>query len=132
VLPLTDAGLGQVLRAGRRGALEWAALLERSDALAAYQRPELDIVTYLPRRASMSALDAASAGLFQAAAAGDPTEQIHLATYTVSAAALADRGHEVLDDQPAARILRSTVMKPESASYVPAIHARLEDLVRQA
>jgi hypothetical protein len=38
----------------------------------------------------------------------------------------------VVDDQPAARILRSTVMKPESASYVPAIHARLEELARPA
>ncbi|MFN8168956.1 MAG: aminotransferase class V-fold PLP-dependent enzyme [Candidatus Nanopelagicales bacterium] len=72
VLPLTDAGLGQVLRAGRRGALEWAALLERSDALTAYQRPELDIVTYLPRRESMSSIDAASSVLLQAPAAGDP------------------------------------------------------------
>ncbi len=62
VLPLTDAGLGQVLRAGRRGALEWAALLDASDALAAYQEPELDIVTYLPRRTTMSAVDATSNG----------------------------------------------------------------------
>jgi glutamate/tyrosine decarboxylase-like PLP-dependent enzyme len=129
VLPLSDAGLGQVLRAGRRGALEWASLLERSSELTAYQEPELDIVTYLPRRPSMSTLDAASAGLFHAAAAGDPADQIHLATYTVTAAALAARGHDVVDDQPAARILRSTVMKPESEAYVPAIHARLERLV---
>jgi glutamate/tyrosine decarboxylase-like PLP-dependent enzyme len=131
VLPLTDAGLGQVLRAGRRGALEWASLLAASDALAAYQQPELDIVTYLPRRTTMSAIDAASAGLFHAAAAGDPAEQIHLATYTVTADALAARGHAVENDAAAARILRSTVMKPESASYVAAIHARLEELVRE-
>ncbi|MFN8149055.1 MAG: aminotransferase class V-fold PLP-dependent enzyme [Candidatus Nanopelagicales bacterium] len=130
VLPLTDAGLGQVLRAGRAGALAWADLLDGSDALAAYQRPELDIVTYLPRRSSMSAVDAASEALFHAAAAGDPTEQIHLATYAVTAEALDARGHEVQPDAPAARILRSTVMKPESATYVPQIHARLESLTR--
>ncbi len=130
VLPLSDAGLGQVLRAGRRGALEWAALLEGSDSLAAYQAPELDIVTYLPRRDTMSAVDASSEALFHAAAAGDPTEQIHLATYTVSGDALAARGHRVHADAPAARILRSTVMKPESATYVPEIHARLEHLAR--
>ncbi|HET7900119.1 MAG TPA: aminotransferase class V-fold PLP-dependent enzyme, partial [Candidatus Nanopelagicales bacterium] len=128
VLPLTDAGLGQVLRAGRRGALAWAALLEDSDELASYQSPELDIVTYLPRRATMSAVDSASHRLFDAAAAGDPTEQIHLATYTVTGPALAARGHPIEADADAARILRSTVMKPESEAYVPSIHARLEQL----
>ena len=130
VLPLTDAGLGQVLRAGRRGALAWADLLDASSELAAYQRPELDIVTYLPRRATMSAVDSASEALFHAAAAGDPTEQIHLATYTVTGDALAARGHAVEPDVPAARILRSTVMKPESETYVPQIHERLELLTR--
>ncbi|MFN8158974.1 MAG: aminotransferase class V-fold PLP-dependent enzyme [Candidatus Nanopelagicales bacterium] len=130
VLPLTDDGLGQVLRAGRRGALAWADLLDGSSELAAYQRPELDIVTYLPRRSSMSAVDAASEALFHAAAAGDPIEQIHLATYTVTGDALAARGHAVEPDVPAARILRSTVMKPESETYVPQIHERLELLAR--
>ncbi len=131
VLPLSDAGLGQVLRAGRRGALAWADLLQGSDALAPYQRPDLDIVAYLPRRATMSAVDAASEALFHAAAAGDPTEQIHLATYAVTADALAARGHEVERDAAAARILRSTVMKPESATYMPQIHARLEQLAAE-
>jgi glutamate/tyrosine decarboxylase-like PLP-dependent enzyme len=128
VIPLTDAGLGEALRASRRGALEWADLLGGSSQLAAYQVPELDIVTYLPRRESMSQVDGASAALFRAAASGDPAEQIHLATYSVTGPALTDRGHDVVADAPAARILRSTVMKPESAAYVPAIHARLEHL----
>lgn len=128
VVPLTDAGLGQVLRADRRGALEWARLLEESSGLSPYQVPELDIVTYFPRRESLSQVDAASAALFHAAAAGDPTEQIHLATYSVTADAMAARGHQALADVDHARILRSTVMKPESATYVPSIQARLEHL----
>ena len=129
VIPLTDSGLGQVLRANRRGALEWAALLESSPYLRLYQRPELDIVTYFPRRGSLAAIDAASADLFGAAAGGDPADQIHLATYVVSATAMAARGHLVEADAAAARILRSTVMKPESAAYVNAIHMRLEQLL---
>ena len=35
---------------------------------------------------------------------------------------MAARGHLVEADATAARILRSTVMKPESAAYVNAIH----------
>ena len=128
VLPLSDAGLGQALRADRRGALEWHRLLGSSTELAAYQAPELDIVAYFPRRPSLSSIDAASEALFHAAAAGDPTEQIHLATYTVSSEAMAARGHDAEPDLVHARIVRSTVMKPESAAQVGRIHARLEEL----
>lgn len=130
VIPLTDAGLGQVLRANLRGAREWAGLLDRSDAFSLYQQPQLDIVTYFPTGPSMSAVDAASARLFSDAAALPPAEQIHLATYVAPAAAFAVRGHDLVDDQATARIMRSTVMKPESAAFVPQIHTRLEGLVR--
>jgi glutamate/tyrosine decarboxylase-like PLP-dependent enzyme len=128
VIPLTDAGLGQVLRANRRGARAWSSLLNESEALTLYQQPELDIVAYFPTRTSMSGLDAASEALFHAAANGDPSEKIHLATYTVKADDMARRGHVVQSDEATARILRSTVMKPESESYLPGIHARLAEL----
>lgn len=128
VLPLTDAGLGQILRADRRGATAWADLLERSDALSLYQRPELDIVTYFPTRDRMSRLDAASHDLFVAAAALPPHERIDLATYVVDAPSLHRRGHVVAVDAPSARIMRSTLMKPESAQIVAALHATLERL----
>lgn len=129
VIPLTDEGLGQVLRANRRGALEWTRLLEASDAFSTYQAPELDIVTYFPTRATMSAVDAASSELFRAAAHLPPAEQVHLATYAVKADGLSARGHDLVPDLDATRILRSTVMKPESADAVQTIHASLERLV---
>ena len=128
VLPLTDAGLGQVLRAGRRGALEWARLLDSSGALTAYQQPELDIVTYFPGRTALSQVDEASDALFHDAGRLPPAEQVHLATYTAHADAFAARGHDLARDAETARILRSTVMKPESAAAVPEIHATLERL----
>jgi len=132
VLPLTDAGLGQVLRANRRGALEWARLLQASERLVAFQQPALDIVTFLPRRDRLSQVDAASAQLFADAAALPPHQQVHLATYTVSAAGMAARGHVVEDDVAAGRILRSTVMKPESAEIIAEVHATLDALVTPA
>lgn len=128
VLPLTDAGLGQVLRANRRGALRWADLLRASTVLDLYQAPELDIVTYFPASGTMSALDHASSDLFHRAAALPPDQRIDLATYIVTAAALAGRGHALEADAPSARIMRSTLMKPESAEVVAAIHATLESL----
>ena len=59
-----------------------------------------------------------------------PDQQVHLATYSVKEPALAARGHTVVADAEMARIMRSTVMKPESADAIVEIHARLEQLVR--
>jgi len=130
VLPLSDSGLGQVLRACRRGALRWADLLRRSESLALYQDPELDIVTFFPRGDSLSRIDAASEQLFRDAAAVEPTRQIHLATYSVTAPALAARGFAISDDRDRARIVRSTIMKPESATVIDEIHIDLEALAK--
>jgi glutamate/tyrosine decarboxylase-like PLP-dependent enzyme len=130
VIPLTDSGLGQVLRANRRGALEWSELLKASDVLDLYQDPELDIVTYFPKGPSLSAVDAASNDLFTMAADLAPQEQIHLATYAVKPEAMLARGHDIEVDAGFARIMRSTVMKPESADRISDIHQRLESLLR--
>ena len=129
MLPLTSQGLGQVLRADRRGALAWHKLLSASDALVPYQAPELDIVTYFPRRPTLSAVARASQDLFVSAGSGDPARQIHLATYGVSAEAMSKR-HDITLDAAAGRILRSTVLKPESEHAIAEIHRRLEDLSR--
>ena len=132
VLPLTPEGLGSALRPGRHGALAWQALLEESPALAPYQPPELDIVTYLPRRSAMSAVDAASQAVFRIAGEGDPQQQVHVATYAVNGDQLRARGHGLRQDVDHARILRSVLMKPESQAEIPAIHSRLEQLAADA
>ena len=132
VLPLTADGLGAVLRPGRAGALAWHGLLSASDVLAPYQAPEIDIVTYLPRHRTMTAIDSASHALFETAGSGDPRTQVHVATYAVTHAQLAARGHDVEPDADRARILRSVLMKPESGAVVPDIHARLAALAAGA
>ncbi|HEY7857827.1 MAG TPA: aminotransferase class I/II-fold pyridoxal phosphate-dependent enzyme [Candidatus Nanopelagicales bacterium] len=129
LLPLTSDGLGAVLAAGRRAALRWADLLEASDVLAPYQRPELDIVSYFPREPSLSAIDAASTRIMQEGmtAAVDP---VFLSVLRVDASAMASRHPEVAADAEGARILRSVLMKPESETYLPDLHARVSALAR--
>lgn len=129
VIPLTADGLGAVLRACRTGALRWAELLATSDSLTRFQEPELDIVTFFPTRPTMSAIAEASQSLFTDAAALPPQEQLHLATYAVGGSAMQARGLDVVPDVETTRIMRSTVMKPESAAAIPEIHARIEALV---
>lgn len=132
LFPLTDAGLGAVVCAGRRAALRWTELLRASAMLRAYQDPELDIVTYFPLVDGLdaAAIDRASQRLFDHAM-GD-AEPIYLAVARVSAAAMGLR-HAIRDDgTPWVRILRSVLMKPEHEAAVDGLHERLEALAVDA
>jgi glutamate/tyrosine decarboxylase-like PLP-dependent enzyme len=130
LLPLTPDGLGAALRPGRRAAARWAGLLADSPHLAPYQRPDLDIVAYLPRLATLSAVDAASDRLM-CRGMTDPDDPVYLATYSVTGESLRERGHRVAGDVPRGRILRSVLMKPESEGYLDRLHQRVERLAAE-
>ncbi|GGN04839.1 pyridoxal phosphate-dependent decarboxylase family protein [Streptomyces fuscichromogenes] len=130
LLPPTPDGLGEVLAAGRRAALRWADLIEASDVLELYQRPQLDIVTYFPATdpAALSAIDAASARvLTDGMAAPDP---VFLSTLKADRDAFGARHPKITADADGARILRSVLMKPESEDHVEYLHDRVERLAR--
>jgi glutamate/tyrosine decarboxylase-like PLP-dependent enzyme len=129
LLPPTPDGLGRVLAAGRRAALDWAELISDSERLDLFQRPELDIVSYFPatRPGSMSAIDEASARML-AEGMADAMHPVYLSTLRVTASDLARRHPGVEQDRDGARILRSVLMKPEAESYVRELHARVEGL----
>ena len=134
VFPLTPAGLGRVLRPGRRAALRWSDLLKQSDVLTAYQQPELDIVTCVPTVSGdptprLSVIDRVSG---DAMAAGMSKHTLYLATYAVTGDGLRARGHDVDADVATGRILRSVLMKPESAAIIDDIHHLTERYVREA
>jgi hypothetical protein len=99
--------------------------------LQPYQKPELDIIAYLPRTNSMSEIDRLSQAIFLQTEQGERTEQIHLATYMVKPNALFAHGINVETDLAKARILRSTLMKPEHETWVPILHKKIEDTARK-
>jgi glutamate/tyrosine decarboxylase-like PLP-dependent enzyme len=129
LLPPTPDGLGQVLAACRRAALDWSALLADSVLLRAYQPPELDIVSYFPvtTPARMSAIDEASAQILKAGMA-DQANPVFVSTLKVTADALTQRHPDIAADRDQARVLRSVLMKPESETYVPELHSQIERL----
>jgi glutamate/tyrosine decarboxylase-like PLP-dependent enzyme len=129
LLPLTANGLGQVLAAGRRAALDWSDLIEASGRLDLYQRPELDIVCYFPATTprSLTAIDRASARML-AEGMADQADPVFLSTLEVPADRFARRHPDVQADRDRGRILRSVLMKPEAEGHVFELHARLEQL----
>lgn len=124
-----DRGLGAILAACRRAALDLADRLRASEALALHLDPALDIVAYWPRRARMSEVDAASEAMLHAgmASADDP---LFLSTLRVDADAFAALHPDVERDADTVRILRSVLMKPEHEAWLDTLHARLEALAR--
>jgi glutamate/tyrosine decarboxylase-like PLP-dependent enzyme len=131
-LPLErDEGLGAVLAAGRRAALDWARRLTTSDVLELHVEPELDIVTYLPRAGSLSALDAASGAVLNAGMEA-PEDPVFLSTLYLGRDALIARHPELEPDADGARVLRSVLMKPEHEDAVGWLHERVEGLARAA
>jgi glutamate/tyrosine decarboxylase-like PLP-dependent enzyme len=128
LLPPTREGLGRALAAGRRAALRWAELIEKSDAFALYQPPELDIVTFFPARpGTLTGIDEASARVLREGME-DPDDPVFLSTLRVSAQDLARRGHRIAADADGTRILRSVLMKPETENCVEALHSRVTGL----
>jgi len=120
-------GLGEVLAAGRRAALDWAELLAGSSLLELYQEPELDIVSYYPSARGLASIDAASARML-ADGMNASERPVFLSTLTVTADAFGRRHPGVAADREQARILRSVLMKPESETYVAELHARVQEL----
>lgn len=127
LLPLTRAGLGEVLAAGRRAASRWSDLIDQSDLLTLYQRPELDIVTYYPAAGSLTDIDRISARMLDEGM-NDPSDAVYLSTFNVTAAAISARHPELTCDVPQGRILRSVLMKPETETVIDLLHTRVERL----
>jgi glutamate/tyrosine decarboxylase-like PLP-dependent enzyme len=129
LLPPTPAGLGKVLAACRRAALNWSELISASGRLVLYQPPELDIVCYFPAASprSLSAIDQACARML-AEGMADRASPVFLSTLQVTASAFARRHSSVAADREGTRILRSVLMKPEAESHVAELHARVEQL----
>jgi glutamate/tyrosine decarboxylase-like PLP-dependent enzyme len=131
LLPPSTDGLGRVLAACRRAALDWSALIAESGRLDLYQPPELDIVCFFPvtRGGTMSGIDEASVSMLAQGMKRD--RPLFLSTLRVTAAGMSRRHPGIAADRDGARILRSVLMKPEARGYVAELHARAEDLAAQ-
>ncbi|HLA64253.1 MAG TPA: aminotransferase class V-fold PLP-dependent enzyme [Rhodothermales bacterium] len=133
-LPLrADEGLGPVLAAGLGAARDLAARLDASDLYDVYTPPETDIVVYAPRpdAPTYSALDALAGRVFDAGMA-DADDPIFLSLFRLDGARLAARFPALTPDRPHARVLRSVLMKPEHALWVPHLAHRLDALATAA
>ena len=129
-LPLApNDGLGDVLAACLRAARTWADRLAASDTLTLLTAPETDIVAYFPTPStpSLSAVDAASQRLFDAAM-NDPDDPIFTSLYRLPAEDICALHPHLEADRDEVAVLRSVLMKPEHETYADALVERLETM----
>ena len=117
-----------MLAAARDAARALADRLRDSQHLRLLLEPELDIVAYLPRRTRLSEIDVASAAILRAGM--EDADPLFLSTLQVAADDLTALHPELEPDAPAARVLRSVLMKPEHAATPGWLATRLEQLAR--
>jgi glutamate/tyrosine decarboxylase-like PLP-dependent enzyme len=127
VLPPTPDGLGRLLAASRRAATGWAERIDGSSRLRLYQRPELDIVTYLPARPTLSEVDTATDRMLRDGMT-DPDDPVYLSVLRADADAFRQRHPDLVRDRPDARVLRSVLIKPEAETELAGLHERIERL----
>lgn len=128
LLPLTRDGLGRVLARTRQAALDWASLISKSESLTLVTEPELDIVCFIPTSGHQIAVSEASAWterIFASGMRADPSA-FFLAKLVMTQDQLdPDRFSHLVWDAPTVTVLRSVLMKPEHADFVPSLHERV-------
>jgi glutamate/tyrosine decarboxylase-like PLP-dependent enzyme len=122
LLPLVPGGeLARGLEHGRQAALEFYEKLRTDERFLTAFAPELDIVIFAPRAASISDASGLSRRVFEAAAKRD----LHLAVAELPALFWGDDRVAIKRDRETMTCLRSVLMKPEHLDWIGRIWERL-------
>lgn len=123
-------GLGLVLQKTRQAALEWAKLISASEELQLLTAPSLDIVAFFPQGKDkrVSAISEIVHRVF-AELMDDIKHPIYLAKMNAKPHLL-KQFDDLIWDAPMLTVFRSVLMKPEHLRYVPQLHQRVLEAVK--
>jgi tyrosine decarboxylase / aspartate 1-decarboxylase len=128
LLPLTKGGeFARGLEDCRRAALDFYQHLQSNALFATAFPPELDIVVFAPRAASVSQASELSRKVFNAAA----RKNLHLAVAELPIKFFSADLREMKQDRPTMTCLRSVLMKPEHREWLPRIWELLVESVEE-
>ncbi|MDZ7758382.1 pyridoxal phosphate-dependent decarboxylase family protein [Rhodohalobacter sp.] len=128
MLPLTETGLGAVLKKAREAAVQFSILLKESSSFQLYQEPDLDIVGYfrIPEKTNTSEINKLSHSLFEKGMnQKNPADSYHLSLYKIPADRFIARFPNYRTDTDYVQILRSVFMKEEHAGFVNELADRI-------
>jgi glutamate/tyrosine decarboxylase-like PLP-dependent enzyme len=118
LLPLEKGGtFAKGLEQCREAALDLHQRISADSRFIAGLRPELDIVTFVPRSEKVSTASLLSRKIFDSAA----KRNLHLAVAELPVEFFADHLGGMVRDQSTLTCLRSVLMKPEHREWIPQI-----------
>ncbi len=124
-----DKGFGAILAKCRKAALDGYSLIVNSEKLKVYKKPELDILTYFPINEStinVSQISNLSKNVFQK---GMNDHSFFLSLYKVPSSDFTRLHPQFEADQDTVTILRSVLMRPEHADFIPELIQRIENAI---
>ncbi len=129
LLPLKKGGeFAQGLERGRQAALALHAKVQADDRFVPGFVPELDIVVFAPRAATLPEMSTLSRKVFAAAARHD----LHLAVAELPVAFFQGIGEQLPSDTNTLTALRSVLMKPEHLDWIDPIWNRVRAAIDES
>lgn len=128
MFPLKEKeGFGPILRKCLQTARNMYDLVESSQKLKAFKKPELDILGYFPAEAeTTSEISQKSKAVFDA---GMSEQSFYLSLYKIPAGTFAQLHPEYNVDSEQVTILRSVFMKPEQKAFAKELLQRIEKAI---
>lgn len=122
-------GFGPILAKCRNAALKGFNLIEASENLTPYTKPELDILTYFPAGKSIcstSQISELSKKIFQK---GMDNQSFYVSLYKIPTSTFAHFHPQFKTDSETVTILRSILMRPEHEAFILELIKRIEEVV---
>lgn len=121
-----NEGFGPILGACRRAALKAYSLMEASEKLVPYKKPELDILGYFPINESVKTVSQISALSKKVFDKGMEDRTFYLSLYKVPSSKFCELHPQFETDEETVTILRSVFMRPEQEDFVEELVRRIE------
>jgi len=126
-----NEGFGPIMKKCRKAALNGYSLMENSEKLKPYKKPDLDILAYFPinlstKKTTTSQISALSKKVFDA---GMRDQSFYLSLYKVPVSEFNRLHPEYEVDTEQVTILRSVFMRPEQEDFIPELIERIESAI---
>ncbi len=123
-----NEGFGPIMKKCRKAALNGYSLMENSEKLKPYKKPDLDILAYFPinlstKKTTTSQISALSKKVFDA---GMRDQSFYLSLYKVPVSEFNWLHPEYEVDSEQVTILRSVFMRPEQEDFIPELIKRIK------
>lgn len=122
-----EVGLGPMLSASRRAAVEWSAAIASSSTLRVVVGPQLDIVSFAVCPTDRDGVRSSDVSRWTAEliARGQTDRAFYLTRYEVPADQMKQLWPELVIDTATVTVIRACMMKPSHKAWWPRLHERV-------